>query len=129
VIDPADGKDRVRREGNQNSTHVHGLVELSTVDDLPSDFNVVVVKVLLDLVLVDRVDDCRSARAWEKDRGRSWIGALIFEVGWNPPPRPGQRFLIQHPAFRYAEYGTTLSAAVFAPCPAWQHSAPPPLKT
>lgn len=49
--------DRAEREGNQNFTHVHGLVELSTVDDLPSDLNVVVVKVLLDLILVDRVDD------------------------------------------------------------------------
>jgi hypothetical protein len=39
-------------------THVHVLVELSALDDLPSDLDVVVVKVLLNLVLVDGVNDC-----------------------------------------------------------------------
>jgi len=38
-------------------THVHVLVELSTVDDLPGNLDVVVVKVLLDLILVDGLDD------------------------------------------------------------------------
>jgi len=38
-------------------THVHVLVELSTVDDLPGYLDVVVVKVLLDLILVDGLDD------------------------------------------------------------------------
>ena len=38
-------------------TYVHGLVELSSIDDLPCDVNLVVVEVLLDLVLVDGVND------------------------------------------------------------------------
>jgi hypothetical protein len=41
-------------------TYVHGLVEFSSVDDLPGDINLVVVKVGLDLVLVDRVNDWSS---------------------------------------------------------------------
>lgn len=40
------------------SAHIHGLVDLSTFDHLPGDLNVVVVKVLLNLILVNRVDDC-----------------------------------------------------------------------
>jgi hypothetical protein len=43
-------------------THVHVLVELSTVDDLPGDLDVVMVKVLLDLVLVDGVNDWRLVK-------------------------------------------------------------------
>jgi hypothetical protein len=38
-------------------THVHGLVHLSAVDDLPGDLDIVVSKVFLDLILVDGVDD------------------------------------------------------------------------
>jgi hypothetical protein len=38
-------------------TYVHVLVELSTVDDLPGDLDLVVIKVFLDLVLVDGVND------------------------------------------------------------------------
>lgn len=43
-----------------DSTHVHGLVDLSAVDDLPSDLDVVGIEVGLDLVLVDGVDDWLS---------------------------------------------------------------------
>jgi hypothetical protein len=43
-------------------TYVHGLVELSSVDDLPCDFDLVVVEILLDLVFVDGVNDCLLAR-------------------------------------------------------------------
>lgn len=38
-------------------THVHSLVELSSVDDLPGNLDLVVVEILLDLVLVDGVND------------------------------------------------------------------------
>lgn len=41
----------------QLRTHVHGLVQLPAVDDLPRDVDVVVVEVGLDLVFVDGVDD------------------------------------------------------------------------
>ena len=44
-------------QGDWGKTHVHGLVDLTALDDLPGDLDVVVVKVGLDLVLVDRVDD------------------------------------------------------------------------
>jgi hypothetical protein len=43
-------------------TYVHCLVELSSVDDLPCNFDLVVVEVLLDLVFVDGVNDCLLAR-------------------------------------------------------------------
>ena len=42
-------------------TYVHGLVELSSVDDLPCDLDLVVVEVLLDLIFVDGVNDWLSA--------------------------------------------------------------------
>lgn len=38
-------------------THVHGLVHFTTLDNLPGDFDIVVIKVRLDLVLVDGMDD------------------------------------------------------------------------
>lgn len=45
-----------RREAGAE-TYVHGLVQLSTINDLPGDGNIVVLEVGLDLVLVDGVDD------------------------------------------------------------------------
>jgi hypothetical protein len=42
-------------------TYVHGFVELSTLDDLPGDLDVVVIEVLLDLVLVDWLDNWKLA--------------------------------------------------------------------
>ena len=64
-------------------TYVHGLVELSSVDDLPCDFDLVVIEVLLDLILVDRVydwllasqgQDRRGVERWQLREARSWEG-------------------------------------------------------
>jgi hypothetical protein len=50
---------RVRDEssGRGEGTHVHGLVELTAVNNLPGDGDVVVLEVGLDLVLVDGMND------------------------------------------------------------------------
>jgi hypothetical protein len=53
-------------------TYVHCLVELSSVDDLPCNFDLVVVEVFLDLVFVDGVNDCLLAPSSgrQHDEGR-----------------------------------------------------------
>ena len=39
-------------------------MELSSVNDLPCDFDLVVIEVLLDLILVDGVNDWLLALSW-----------------------------------------------------------------
>jgi hypothetical protein len=57
-------RESIFRRGRGRLTYVHGLVELSSVDDLPCDLDFVVVEVLLDLILVDGVNDWLLAPSW-----------------------------------------------------------------
>jgi hypothetical protein len=62
-------------------TYVHGLVELSSVDDLPCDFDLVVVEVLLDLVFVDGVNDWLLAPSWGLGKDGRGMGCWLREAG------------------------------------------------